>query len=85
MAVASPCVACCKLNDDEVCTGCYRSLAEIANWRVLTEPQRQQAVDNAAARKVEYLHHQGQHSITRAKCLAAQDPELWGSYYAKHS
>ena len=31
-AKTSPCVGVCKLNDALVCTGCDRTLDEIANW-----------------------------------------------------
>jgi len=30
--VRSPCVANCKLDDNEVCLGCYRTLDEILTW-----------------------------------------------------
>lgn len=31
-AVRSPCVANCKLDEDEVCLGCYRTIEEILTW-----------------------------------------------------
>ena len=32
----SPCVNICTLDDAEVCTGCMRTLDEIADWATLT-------------------------------------------------
>lgn len=31
-AVQSPCIRRCCLNDDDICMGCFRSLAEITAW-----------------------------------------------------
>lgn len=30
--IESPCIRNCCLNDDDICVGCYRSLAEITCW-----------------------------------------------------
>ena len=30
--VASPCIGVCALDERDICTGCYRSVAEIAAW-----------------------------------------------------
>lgn len=32
-APASPCIRMCCLDDNEVCLGCFRTLAEITGWR----------------------------------------------------
>ncbi len=29
---ASPCVSVCALNEEDVCTGCYRTGKEITDW-----------------------------------------------------
>lgn len=42
--ILSPCVRQCRLEDD-VCTGCGRTLDEIQNWRWLTHEQRQAVMD----------------------------------------
>ncbi|BFM06537.1 DUF1289 domain-containing protein [Halioxenophilus aromaticivorans] len=39
-AVNSPCIAICALNQDDVCTGCYRTGQEIAHWGRLDNDQR---------------------------------------------
>ena len=41
MSVPSPCVKICRLDPTgRVCTGCYRSLDEIANWLRLDDAAR---------------------------------------------
>ncbi|WP_412722533.1 DUF1289 domain-containing protein [Alteromonas sp. D210916BOD_24] len=40
MTLPSPCVGQCKLNDEDVCVGCNRTLVEIVNWQGYTEQQR---------------------------------------------
>ncbi|WP_109762140.1 DUF1289 domain-containing protein [Pleionea mediterranea] len=39
-AVRSPCRSTCKLNQQDVCVGCYRHMDEIANWNRLSERQK---------------------------------------------
>lgn len=36
----SPCVGLCKLNAEDVCMGCHRSIAEIRSWGLLTRGQQ---------------------------------------------
>ena len=36
----SPCIGLCKLNADEICLGCSRSMAEIRSWGLLTRTQQ---------------------------------------------
>lgn len=45
--VASPCVGVCQLNDEELCLGCGRSLAEIAEWSAASEQRRRDILDRA--------------------------------------
>jgi predicted Fe-S protein YdhL (DUF1289 family) len=41
MSVPSPCVKICRLDaSGRVCTGCYRSLAEIAGWLQMDDAAR---------------------------------------------
>ena len=40
--VPSPCTGICRLDDDKVCTGCGRLLAEIAAWSSATEAERRE-------------------------------------------
>ncbi len=36
----SPCVALCKLSEDDICIGCKRTIEEIINWRTYTDNQK---------------------------------------------
>ncbi|CAA0090184.1 Uncharacterised protein [Zhongshania aliphaticivorans] len=47
--VASPCVSVCALDEDDVCTGCYRTVNEIGDWSEM---------DNARKREVIILANQ---------------------------
>ena len=38
--VASPCVNICALDERDVCTGCQRSVAEIARWSKMDDDER---------------------------------------------
>ncbi|MBJ7538507.1 DUF1289 domain-containing protein [Marinomonas transparens] len=38
--VRSPCVNLCLLNDDDVCTGCYRTGEEITLWGRMDENEQ---------------------------------------------
>lgn len=49
--VISPCISVCELNEAEVCTGCGRSLDEIAAWSAADDAQRRQIVANARQRQ----------------------------------
>lgn len=46
----SPCIAVCVLDEDDVCTGCFRTANEITQWTRLTEDQRRKVNAQAAAR-----------------------------------
>ena len=40
MNVASPCVKICQLDEAGCCAACRRTLAEIAGWSGLSEPEK---------------------------------------------
>lgn len=42
--VASPCVSICALNEDDICTGCQRSIDEIRRWSRMSNPERRQVL-----------------------------------------
>jgi len=46
----SPCISICRLNDEDICVGCYRSSEEIKNWIYLDDDQRQQIIDECLDR-----------------------------------
>lgn len=47
--VASPCVSICALDEQDICTGCQRSVAEITRWG---------RMDNTESRQVLKLCHE---------------------------
>lgn len=38
--VPSPCVSICSLDDDDICSGCQRSVSEITRWRKMDNDER---------------------------------------------
>jgi len=48
--VLSPCRRECCLDDDDVCLGCGRLLAEIREWKAADSPRRRQIIELAQAR-----------------------------------
>ncbi len=42
--VRSPCVSVCVLNDDDICTGCFRSGKEISYWGRYDNEEKQQVL-----------------------------------------
>lgn len=42
--VASPCVHICALDDDDICIGCQRSVAEITRWSRMDNTERRQVL-----------------------------------------
>jgi predicted Fe-S protein YdhL (DUF1289 family) len=52
MSIESPCINNCQMSEDKtVCTGCHRSLSEIANWRHLTDVEKIRVIAAAQARR----------------------------------
>ncbi|MCH2486691.1 MAG: DUF1289 domain-containing protein [Erythrobacter sp.] len=50
--VASPCIKVCRLDPDELwCTGCGRSLAEIAAWTTASEEEKGTITRKACERR----------------------------------
>lgn len=48
--VASPCVHICALDDDDICIGCQRSVAEITRWSLMDNAERRQVLQLCHAR-----------------------------------
>ncbi len=51
-APASPCISVCLLDENDVCTGCYRSADEIVDW-FMASPQRKREILACARRRRE--------------------------------
>lgn len=49
--VQSPCINVCRLSEDMICKGCFRTREEIVGWRAANDDERQQIVERAEARK----------------------------------
>jgi len=47
---ASPCLAICRLDERDICTGCHRTLDEIRRWRGMDDSERQRVLKGLAAR-----------------------------------
>lgn len=59
--LASPCVRNCCLDDDDVCLGCGRAIAEIVGWSRASEAERQAIL----ARSRERLRQRGRQAPVR--------------------
>jgi len=53
--MSSPCIKVCRLDLDNVCTGCYRTLDEITRWPYLNENVKQQILQKAKKRRDDNL------------------------------
>lgn len=42
--VASPCVHVCALDEEDICIGCQRSVAEITQWSRMSNDQRREVL-----------------------------------------
>lgn len=51
LGTGTPCIRICKLNDEGVCTGCYRTIDEIANWLKYTDVEREAIIELLDMRK----------------------------------
>lgn len=49
--VESPCIKVCQLDEKQICTGCGRSLDEIASWSRMTNDERRAVCVAALERK----------------------------------
>jgi len=46
----SPCRKVCRLDEDGMCVGCFRMLDEIANWAIMSNPERMEVLRKAHLR-----------------------------------
>jgi uncharacterized protein len=74
--VDSPCVACCRLNSEKICVGCYRHICEIVDWGRRTDDENSAILQKVALRKQQaelYQPDDGDtHPITQAEWQAAK-------------
>lgn len=48
--VASPCISVCALDEHDICTGCFRTLAEITCWGDCSNVEKRDIVVQAQER-----------------------------------
>lgn len=74
--VESPCVACCRLNADKLCVGCYRHITEIVDWNRRTDDENSAILQKVAKRKQDAvsqrLNEADTSPITQAEWQAAK-------------
>jgi predicted Fe-S protein YdhL (DUF1289 family) len=39
-SIITPCIGQCKLDESDMCTGCYRSAGEISDWTSKSEDEK---------------------------------------------
>lgn len=47
----SPCISVCVLDDDDICTGCYRSADEITDWFMASDEEKRAVLRRALERR----------------------------------
>ncbi len=52
-AIESPCLRCCCLDQDDICTGCFRSVDEITAWSAATTKEKRAILERCKERKAE--------------------------------
>ncbi len=53
--VQSPCISVCALDDNDVCTGCFRTLREISDWSEYSNDKKRDVLSEARQRMVDYF------------------------------
>ena len=46
MKTKSPCIKECRLNENDICKGCKRTIEQITNWWDYTDKQRENIMNN---------------------------------------
>lgn len=74
--IPSPCVACCRLNSEKVCVGCYRHITEIVDWNKRSDVENSAILQKVAQRKLNAEQHSADMepttAITQAEWQAAK-------------
>ncbi|MCE1118480.1 MULTISPECIES: DUF1289 domain-containing protein [Pseudomonas] len=50
--VASPCVSICALDEQDICTGCQRTVSEITRWGRMDNQERREVLKRCHERAV---------------------------------
>jgi len=51
----SPCIGVCQYNDEELCSGCFRSSIEIAEWFDMSVKERKKIINLLPSRMKKYF------------------------------
>lgn len=54
LAIDSPCIRNCCLNEYDICLGCFRHIDEIVGWQQRTESEKLQVMTNIEQRKKQH-------------------------------
>ncbi|MGI9369499.1 MAG: DUF1289 domain-containing protein [Ruegeria sp.] len=66
--VESPCIQICVMHPAErICTGCYRTIDEIARWSKMDSSERAEIMQDLAARKPRLAKRRGGRSARLGK------------------
>ena len=47
---SSPCISVCVLDENNICSGCYRSADEITDWSMASDEQKREVLRRARER-----------------------------------
>lgn len=47
----SPCIGRCRLDDDNMCLGCFRFIDEIRGWGLMTREEQRRILESVAERR----------------------------------
>ncbi|HCT40347.1 MAG TPA: DUF1289 domain-containing protein [Moraxellaceae bacterium] len=47
----SPCIGWCRLDDDNMCLGCFRIIDEIRGWGLMTREEQRRILESVAERR----------------------------------
>lgn len=50
LPIPSPCIGVCRLDEDAVCMGCFRSSEEITYWRLFSDEERKAVMERINSR-----------------------------------
>lgn len=48
--IISPCIGVCQYNNEEVCSGCFRTVEEISQWTTISGEEREKIMGELDAR-----------------------------------
>ncbi|MDC0423269.1 DUF1289 domain-containing protein [Methylophilaceae bacterium] len=48
--ISSPCVGVCQYNNEEICSGCFRTVEEISQWTKISDVEREKIMGELDAR-----------------------------------